>query len=122
MRRLKGALIGFGFIAEKGHLPAYAAGGLEIVAVADINAERRRAAAAALPHARIYETHEELLSRENDLEFVDIATPPYAHARIALAAFERGLHVLCEKPMAMTIEEARMMVDTAIRKKRVVLP
>ena len=37
MRRLKGALIGFGFIAEKGHLPAYAAGGLEIIAVADIN-------------------------------------------------------------------------------------
>src|SRR5665213_971949 len=122
MRRLKGALIGFGFIAEKGHLPAYSAGGLEIVAVADINAERRRAAAAALPHARIYETHEELLSRENHLEFVDIATPPYAHARIAVAAFERDLHVLCEKPMAMTVEEARMMVDTAVRKKRVVFP
>lgn len=122
MRRLKGALIGFGFIAEKGHLPAYAAGGLEVVAVADINAERRRAASIALPNARIYETHEALLARETELEFVDIATPPYAHAQIALAAFDRGLNVLCEKPMAMTLEEARLMVETAVKKKRVIFP
>src|SRR4051794_32083417 len=96
-RRRRGAVIGFGFIAENGHLPAYTASEqLEIVAVADVCAARRRAAAQALPAARIYEDYASLLAHEaREIEFVDIATPPYVHAEIAGAALANGLHVMC---------------------------
>ena len=61
----KGAIIGFGFIAKGGHLPAYqSCEALDIVAVADTCAARREAAHRALPSARIYENHEILLVSE----------------------------------------------------------
>src|SRR5438874_2558362 len=112
MSRRRGALVGYGFIAERGHVPAYrAASDLEIVAVADISGARREAAARALPGARIYSTHEELLAREaSSLDFLDVTTPPYAHATVARAGLEAGLHVLCEKPLTTTAEDARRLV------------
>ena len=123
-RRRKGAIIGFGFIAEKGHLPAYATSDdLEIVAVADICPARRAAAAKALPGARIYESHAAILGPEGrDLDFVDITTPPYAHASIARAALTSGLHVMCEKPLATTPEDVRTVIEEAERSKRVLFP
>jgi len=123
-RRRRGAIVGFGFIAEKGHVPAYAASEqLEIVAVADICPARREAAARALPGARIYESHTAFLAREGrDLDFIDITTPPYAHAEIACAALESGLHVLCEKPLATTASDARRVIAEAERNKRVLFP
>jgi predicted dehydrogenase len=126
MRRpLQGALIGFGFIAEKGHVPAYlgAPGELEIVAVADVCAARREKARQILPHARIYPDTKTLLSAEaRQLDFVDIATPPCDHAAIAHAAFEHGLHVFCEKPIATSAADARSMLDHATQAKRVFFP
>jgi predicted dehydrogenase len=120
---LRGALIGFGFIAERGHAPAYAAGAapLEIVAVAEPCVQRHAAIAAALPWARVYSSHAELLAREN-LDFVDICTPPSEHASIALAAFDRGLHVLCEKPLATSPALADAMAEAAQRAHRVLFP
>jgi predicted dehydrogenase len=123
-RRRRGAIVGFGFIAENGHLPAYAASEeLEIVAVADGCAARRLAAARALPLARIYEDHGSLLEHEaHDLDFIDIATPPYVHAAVAHDALERGLHVLCEKPLATTVADATRAIQAAERSKRVLFP
>src|SRR4051794_2447633 len=123
-RKRRGAIVGFGFIAEKGHLPAYATSDqLEIVAVADICPARREIAAKALPGARIYESHTAFLDKEGrDLDFIDITTPPYAHASIAQAALESGLHVLCEKPLATTVEDAQKLVQQADRSKRVLFP
>src|SRR6516165_5230223 len=107
MQKLRGALIGYGFIMEKGHAAGYrqrAAGGasdVEIVAISDISADRRAHAQAAWPEARIYSDYRSLLDAEKGrLDFVDIATPPSDHAVIALEALQRGLHVLCEKPLA----------------------
>jgi predicted dehydrogenase len=57
-----------------------------------------------------------------NLDFVDIATPPAAHATVARAALERGLHVLCEKPLATTIADARDMLDRARASRRVLFP
>jgi len=123
MGKRRGAIVGYGFIAERGHLPAYAGGDLEIVAVADICAERRRAAAAAIPGVRIYESHRELIAKErSDIEFIDVCTPPYAHAEIAHAGLDAGLHVLCEKPLATKVEDARALLEHAGRAKRVLFP
>lgn len=127
-RILRGACIGYGFISEGGHSPSYRArsekpGDFEIVAVADITEERRAAAAKAYPGARIYDSWERLLERESrDLDFVDITTPPYAHAEIAHAALDSRLHVLCEKPLAMSLKQAQRMAAHAASARRVLFP
>src|SRR5262245_51701677 len=111
-RRLRGAIVGYGFIASSGHLPAYleARDRFEIVAVADVCPARCALARQALPEARVYKDLASLLLGEHGkIDFVDIATPPSEHARIARAALARGHHVFCEKPVAVTPEEMRAM-------------
>jgi predicted dehydrogenase len=124
-KTLRGALIGFGFIGEKGHLPAYLGpeGGFAITAIADVCEARRELARKRVPHARVYEDARALLDAEaHELDFVDIATPPCDHAAIAHAALARGLHVLCEKPLATSAHDAHGMLDHALRAKRVLFP
>jgi len=122
-RPLRGALIGFGFIQSKGHVPAYLnRPDVKIVAVADFCEARRGAAQEALPEARVYTDHEILLEQEEGLDFVDIATPPNAHAEIALAALERGIHVLCEKPLTTKLEDAAALLASAQKHRRVLFP
>jgi predicted dehydrogenase len=98
---LKGALIGFGQVAEKAHLPGFLERGIEITAVCEKNPARREAAQAALPKATLYTSYEQLLAAQDGLDFVDIATPPYLHSDQAFAAAKAGLHVLVEKPLAL---------------------
>ena len=76
-RRLRGALIGYGFIGAKGHVPAYLRrDDVEIVAVADICEGRRALVADQLPRAAVYDSSDALLDAEGGrLDFVDIATP-----------------------------------------------
>ena len=120
---LKGAIVGFGFISGKGHYPAYLQRkDVEIVAVADLCPARLLAAQAAAPKARLYATWQELFDKERALDFVDIATPPDAHAEIALAALARGAHVLCEKPLTTSVVQAKALVDAARAHRRVVFP
>ena len=127
-KKLRGAVIGYGFISGKGHIPAYleraqSKGDVEIVAVADICESRRARAQEALPKARIYSDYLALLTQEEGrLDFVDIATPPCDHAAIAHAALDRGLHVLCEKPLTTTLEEAKSLLTHAKKAKRVLFP
>ena len=119
----QGAIIGFGFIAEKGHLPAYLSRrDVSIVAIADVCAARRELARKLLPSARIYEDAQSLLLTERQLQFIDIATPPKDHASIACAALGRGLHVLCEKPLAASLHDAEMVIDQAQRARRTFFP
>ncbi|GAC1353600.1 MAG: Gfo/Idh/MocA family oxidoreductase [Polyangiales bacterium] len=125
---LRGAVVGYGFIAENGHVPAYLArakrrGDVAIVAVADLCPERRALAKKHLPGARIYADHASLLAAEaKNLDFVDIAAPPYVHAEIAHAAFEQRLHVLCEKPIAFAVDDARKILLHAVEARRVFFP
>src|SRR5713226_16353 len=120
---LKGAIVGFGFIAGKGHHPAYLARkDVEIAAVADVSPARLEAARAVSPNARLYSTWQELLETETGLDFVDVCTPPDAHAEIALAALRRGAHVLCEKPLTTTTAQALQLAQAAREQLRVVFP
>ncbi|MGH7859920.1 MAG: Gfo/Idh/MocA family protein, partial [Candidatus Binatia bacterium] len=106
MKKLRGAIVGFGNVASEAHLPGFAqTKGFEIVAVVDPSEERRNAARSLLPEARIYENVEQLAGAEAKLEFLDIATPPRFHARLAIEALERGYHVLCEKPLTLNASE-----------------
>ena len=123
MSTMRTGLVGFGFIAERGHVPAFLSGKapFHVTAVAEPCHARWSLIERMLPAARIYPDHRTMLAKE-PLDVVDICTPPSAHAEIALAAFERGAHVLCEKPLAMDGRQARHMVAAAQRAGRVLYP
>jgi len=61
----------------------------------------------------------ETVVQRNDLDAVIVCTPPDLHAEISIAAMESGKHVLCEKPLTRTIEEAQKMVDVSRQSDRV---
>ena len=122
--KLRGAVIGYGYISGLGHVPAYLQRrDVQVVAVADICEARRALAHKALPDARVYPDHQGLLDAEaKNLDFVDIATPPCDHEAITHAALDKGLHVLCEKPLTTTLESAKAMLEHAKRAQRVLFP
>jgi predicted dehydrogenase len=61
-----------------------------------------------------------MLEKE-DLDAVDICTPNYLHAPMTIAALRSGLHVMCEKPLARSLAEAKKMVDTAEDCRRILM-
>jgi predicted dehydrogenase len=83
-----------------------------MTAVAGRDDAKVRAAAAQLGWERTYTDWRELVAAD-DIDVVDICTPGDSHCEIALAALAAGKHVLCEKPLANTVEEARAMVAAA---------
>src|SRR4051794_34285751 len=73
-----------------------------------------RAAAAKLGWRSVETDWKRLIARD-DVDLVDVCTPGDTHAEIAIAALDAGKHVLCEKPLANTVDEARAMVAAAER-------
>lgn len=115
---LRIGIIGSGSIARNAHMPGYRAQtDAEVVAVCDIVPGRAAAFAQEFGIAHAYESYEEMLRREQ-LDAVSVCTPNFAHHDTAIAALEAGLHVLCEKPIAMNLSEAREMVAAAHRKHK----
>lgn len=110
--KLRVGLIGCGNIGVGGHLPAYAhIPEAELAAVCDIVTERANQAA-QVSGAAPYTDYRQLLERE-DIEMVDLCLPTDLHAQAAIVAMEAGKHVLCEKPMAHTLEAAKAMIEAA---------
>jgi predicted dehydrogenase len=61
---------------------------------------------------KLYTDMDEMLEKE-ELDYVDITLPTYLHAKAAIKALNKGMHVLCEKPMALTVDECKAMIDAA---------
>lgn len=84
-----------------------------ILAVADIDEAKAKAAAQEIgPDVAAYNDYEQLLARD-DIQLVSICTPPFVHAPAAIAALQAGKHVLVEKPMAASLAEADAMLRAA---------
>ena len=114
---LKIGIIGCGGIANGKHLPALASlEDVEMAAFCDIVPNRAAEARAKYgsTEAKVYDTYQELLA-DDSLDIVHVLTPNNSHAEIAVAALEAGKHVNCEKPMAKTAAEARLMLQAAKR-------
>lgn len=117
---LRGAFIGFGNVAAKGHAPRWLTrGDVEIVAATDAAPSRRDAFRDAFPAGRWHERLDDLLSCER-LDFVDVCAPPGAHAAVTKRALDAGLHVLCEKPLVTRFDDAHTVAAEAARARRVV--
>ena len=104
-------VIGCGKIAQVRHLPEYEANSnAQITAVFDMNYDR--ACEIAKTYGAVaYKTLEELLA--SDVDAVSVCTANANHAASTIAALRAGKHVLCEKPMAITIDECEQMVAEA---------
>ena len=128
MARLRGAIFGYGFIASKGHMPAYKrlqtrSDSAEIVAIVDSCDGRRAAALREHPDIGVFADAETMFRAcRGALDFIDIATPPVFHYPLARLAVDSGLHVLCEKPLVFTCAEAADLVERARNRRRVVMP
>jgi D-apiose dehydrogenase len=105
---MKGALIGCGFFAQNQMHGWAGIEGARIVAVCDRDETRRNETAARFG-ARPYADAGEMLKTEN-LDFVDIATTVASHRPLVELAAQAGVHVICQKPFAETMEDARAMV------------
>jgi predicted dehydrogenase len=118
------ALVGAGFMGTR-HIRGYGAlhaadmAKADVVAILDLNREvaDRAVEEAEILLGRRPTVYTELsdLLRDDAVEAIDIVTDPRTHHTIAIAAMDAGRHVLCEKPLALTVRTARAMIDAAER-------
>ncbi len=114
-RKIRVGLIGTGVISQV-HFNALATvPAATVVAVADLNQERARKFAADNGVGKVYGAHTELLA-DPDVDAVVVAIPNCFHAPVSIDALEAGKHVICEKPLALKLEDAKKMIETARRK------
>jgi UDP-N-acetyl-2-amino-2-deoxyglucuronate dehydrogenase len=113
MKKFGVGVIGCGAIFIVHAYPLYRLEATEIKAVCDIKPNARRAAS-ELFRCDAHSDYHELLKRD-DIDVVHILTPHYLHAPMAIAAANAGKHVLTEKPMAISMDEARDMIDAGRR-------
>lgn len=129
---LKVGLIGLGAMG-RGHLEVYQ--GLEkenypveLVAICDVNPEKFKNEKVdfnlsvgekneGLDKYRQFTDYKEMIA-QCDLDYIDCVLPTYLHAETAIYAMERGLNVLCEKPMALNVEQCDAMIAAAERTGR----
>ena len=109
---IKVGIIGCGKIAQVRHITEYAANpNAEVYGFYDINLARAEALAAKYG-GKAFATYEELLA-DPAIEAVSVCAANHVHAEITIAALKAGKHVLCEKPMAVTLAECEAMVAAA---------
>ena len=111
---IKVAIIGCGKIAQVRHLPEYAANpNVELVGYYDLNRERAEKVAAQYG-GKVYDTYFDLLNNPA-IDAVSICVDNRSHAEITTYARYAGKHVLCEKPMAITLAECESMIGHNMR-------
>ena len=105
-------VIGCGKIAQTRHLPEYAANpAVKIYGLYDLN-DVRTASLAEQYGAKAFASYQELLS-DPAIDAVSVCTANAFHCEVTVAALQAGKHVLCEKPMATTLDDCEQMVEAA---------
>lgn len=117
--KLKLGVIGCGWYGMVCAEAAFEAGGVEVIALCDVDSDHLESNAAKVEGIQgtrpyTFKHYEELLDVD-DLDAVIIGTPPQWHALQLIAAVERGLAVYCEKPLAYDVQEGRAMIEAVRR-------
>jgi len=109
-RRYNVGVVGCGSIANERHIPALQANSrVDLTAVYDHNWPNAEKTAEDHDINEKYADYDEFLS--SGLDLVTVSTPPFTHAEFSISALETGVNVLCEKPMAVELEDARRMIS-----------
>lgn len=110
-------IIGCGTITQVRHAPEYANNPkAELTAWFDVLPEKACELAKKYGGKVFHDWHD--LIQSGSCDAISICTPNSTHAEIAVEALKNGLHVLCEKPMAVTLSECRSMVEAASKNRR----
>jgi len=122
MSKIKIAIVGVGSISGV-HIKSYLAlpDDYELYAFCDINETRLKAKGEKYGVTRLYTDEAEMLADLPEIDAVDVCTWNAAHAPCAIMALNAGKHVFCEKPMAMTAEEAIQMKEAADRNGKLLM-
>lgn len=111
MNKLKFALIGTGGIAQTYAQAFQQSKCCELIAVADVREDAAQAFAEPLG-AKSFSDYK-TLAENSEIDAVIISTPPNTHTEIAVYFMNRGVNVLCEKPLCLSVAEAKTMIETA---------
>lgn len=112
MQRIGMGIVGVGFVGPH-HIDAVRRlGYVDIVAVADLNEKLAREKADQLHVPKAYGSYEALID-DPDVHVVHNATPNYLHYPVNVAVINKGKHIVCDKPLAMTAAEAKKLLDLA---------
>jgi len=116
MRQIRVGIVGTSWWADAMYLPSLAGTNKAIIsACCGQNEERANNLANSWNIPKVFTNWQKMLNEE-PLDALIISTPNYNHCPISLAAIEKGLHVLCEKPLAMNYSEAKIMANAAKEK------
>lgn len=108
---LRYGCVGAGSIAREKHFKGYHAfDNVEFVSICDANEKLAQKAAADFGFKTYYSDYREMLEKEK-LDFISVCTPNYLHNPVTILALQNGIHVHCEKPIALNSIEAQEMVD-----------
>jgi predicted dehydrogenase len=116
MKPVKLGMVGSGHVSNRYFEQAGRLDGVQFVATCSRHIENAESKARAYDVPRWYDNYETMMDQE-ELDAVVVTTPHSVHAEVALAALNRGLHVLNEKPMATNFADCRQMVEAAERNK-----
>ena len=117
-KTVKVGVLGYGFVQETFHLPCYMEiANAEVVAIGGRNKSKATTAAKKFGVKRVYagENFLEELCSDPDVEVVDIGLPNFLHRKASEIAAENGKHVICEKPLARNVDEARSALKAVER-------
>lgn len=116
MKKIKVAIIGAGQIARVSHIPNYQlfSDEIEVVGISDINLQAARELSEQFHIPNYFSNHIEMLEQLKP-DSVSVCVPNKFHCQITCDALERGCNVLCEKPPAITVEEAEKMQRMALK-------
>ncbi|MCA1056587.1 Gfo/Idh/MocA family oxidoreductase [Rossellomorea aquimaris] len=118
MSKLRMGMIGVGGIAQSRHIPTFIklSDTVSLEAVSDINASTAETVAKEFDIPRVFSDYRDMFEH---VDAVTICTPNKFHSEITIAALQAGVHVFCEKPMAMTPEECQAMIDASKKSGKV---
>jgi predicted dehydrogenase len=118
MKKLKAGVIGTGFIGPA-HIEGIRRSGMgEVIAIAGSSEKKAKAKASELDIERAYGSYMELI-KDPDVQVVHTCTPNNLHFPINRAALAAGKHVVSEKPLAIDVREAKLLLAAAERSKGV---
>jgi len=118
--KVRVGVVGAGGIARAAHVPSYARiPGVELVGICDIIAKRAESLADEFKIPNVYTDYTDLLAEK--LDAISVCVPNVLHKPVTLAALEKGINVLCEKPMSVTGADAQAMADLATKKGLVLM-
>jgi UDP-N-acetylglucosamine 3-dehydrogenase len=122
MKKLKIGIVGLGRVASKTHIPVLKnVENIEVVTGVESNPERAERVKSMFKFNSVYTCHDDMCAAET-IDAVYICLPNYLHKDACKKALEHRLHVLCEKPMGMSVAEAEEITKLAESKGLVLMP